>query len=196
MEGLLWLIAMVVIFTAPTWLMKLVPRRHASRPRELAAPKSCDPLDDAVEVLLEPLPVPVSDVVPTPTDELAAIPLTDRRVTFRCGHVYAAAFMHNFYGELLQVWPDVLADRRQCGECMLASIAPLLARCARCGFSIVPGERVTVYAPEVATDPAWVTKTPDGLGVIGCLRPNCGPENVRFAGYWTEHGFKPLYLST
>jgi len=133
---------------------------------------------------------------PTVTDEMRSIPEAGPTAQYGCGHTYAAVFKHDFFGEVLEVQDEYLAARQSCGECMLAEVKPLLARCALCGFVIMPGEPVTAYMAGYEQKTEWVTRTPDGRGVLGCLRPNCCPVEPPVVGFWTLHGFKPLHLLT
>lgn len=133
--------------------------------------------------------------MPEPTDELAVVNRQGKRVHYACGHDDHVMYSHNFFGEVLTLTKKILAKREKCAECMLADVKPHIIRCAACGFAIMPGESVALYADNGKFNPKWAKTVGEGerRNVIGCLRWNCCPSGGFFAGYWTEQGFEPAF---
>lgn len=135
----------------------------------------------------------------------------DHWVRFGCGHLGHADFAYCFYGEVWVPSDALLARRDQCEDCRLKQLLSRMARCASCGFVILPGQPVLLY-PEnklFVLHPSRKTiRRPQGRGlrgwlrrcaglvrddVIGCMRPNCFVSAEFFAGTWGNGEFVPAY---
>lgn len=124
--------------------------------------------------------------MPEPEETCRVIPLSEEIVRFACGHDAPARFAVIFWGEPKEPTDEVLAARKECGECVLALWRPKLIRCARCGFPIGPGDPVALYEDDGRFKPERKTAVErDGRRrVIGCLRWDCCPSGAFFVGNW------------
>jgi len=129
--------------------------------------------------------------VPKATDITSVVNQSGENVAYKCGHIYASSFAHDFYGEIWAVNGWFLAKRDRCGECMLAEVKTCTARCALCGFIIFPGESVALYPYNPSLNPAWITRVGDR--VVGCLRDICCSSPGSYAGYWDGEKFVPQF---
>lgn len=131
---------------------------------------------------------------PEPTDALASVEETGRKVRFACGHRASKKFKIDFFGEVRAASDELLKKRERCGPCEAQRLAKIVARCALCGRAILPGEGVAAYADDPEYKETWKTRIgSDTQGVLGCLSMDCCPSGGFFAGHWTEEGFRPAH---
>lgn len=126
------------------------------------------------------------------TNDFRAVPTSKKMVPYQCGHKYAKTFAMDFFGEEYGLNKEIAKKREKCGDCRAAEARKVAIRCGLCGFSIMPGESVALYAKENA-DFHEGTQIIDDKHVIGCMRWNCCPSGAFLAGRWSDKGFVPLF---
>ncbi len=129
--------------------------------------------------------------MPEPTDSCEVIDRSGPMTPYKCGHEDAYSYGLSLYGERIGLNEKFFAERPFCGDCGLAKWTGHMIRCALCGFGIMPGDPVALYAGGAKFRKEIATKV-DGQWV-GCLRWNCCPSGGFFAGHWTTNGYRPAF---
>lgn len=127
-------------------------------------------------------------------DIIEAVPDSDERIAFDCGHEGAVKFHYVIFGERIEADEKRMRELHdRCPDCIVDEMRQDIIRCARCGHFILPGQDVAVYFSGRGLKKKWSTRTPDG-GYIGCMRWECCPTGGLFAGRWLgREGFKPAF---
>jgi hypothetical protein len=129
--------------------------------------------------------------LPAAHDRFEAVPLTEKRAQYKCGHEDFAKFKLDIYGEAVELNDKFWKERPECSTCHIARMKPFIPRCALCGLPIYPGDGVAVYAyARQFKKKPWVYRVgPDGEAVLGCTRWECCPSGGFFAGHWDGEKF-------
>ena len=130
--------------------------------------------------------------VPVCTDNFAVVNESGEMVLYECGHTAPPIFMHDLYGDVVELTDAALAQRQQCGRCLLAHVKANSIRCARCGRAILGDDAVAVYDYSAEFKTEWTTVV-DGVRVLGCMRRDCAPSGAYFGGHWDGHQFVPMF---
>ena len=127
-------------------------------------------------------------------DTIEAVPDSDERIAFDCGHTGPVRFHYVIFGEAFETDEARLRkEHKRCPDCIVAEMRQEIIRCALCGHFILPGDSVACYGSGSDIRDEWATRTPDG-GYIGCMRWDCCPSGGFFAGHWQgREGFKPAF---
>lgn len=123
--------------------------------------------------------------LPPATAEFGVRTLSDKVVSYGCGHDGPLEYLGIFFGQEMRPTEAALQKREKCPACVIEPLRQEAIHCALCGLAILPGEPVALYAgPKSAfrKEPGWVVKH-DGQAV-GCLRCDCCPSGGFFAGHW------------
>lgn len=111
-------------------------------------------------------------------------------IAYDCGHHDAPEFCLDLFGETrIHKKPGPL--KLLCSECMLKKLVPDTIRCGSCGFSIMPGDPISLCVDEPKIgNKAWKTVFDGQLAL--CLRWECG-AGPGYCGHWTGKGIKPAF---
>lgn len=130
--------------------------------------------------------------LPPPTDRFEAVPKSDKKVRYRCGHDGWKDYIGHFYGEEMEPMKGILKSRKKCPDCQVAEMKEVTRRCALCGLPIMPGSPVALYAgPASSFTKEWTTKV--ARYAMGCMRWDCCPSGGFFAGHWTGKEFRSAF---
>jgi len=127
-------------------------------------------------------------------DTIEAVPDSDERIAYDCGHRGPIKFHFDIFGEAIETDERRLREEHACcPDCIVAEMRLDIIRCALCGHFISPGMPVAAYGEGSDIRVEWATRIPDG-GYIGCMRWDCCPSGGFFAGHWLGRGgFRPAF---
>lgn len=107
-----------------------------------------------------------------------------------CWHLGARNYFVNLFGEMSEFHEGGLVNLAECPACFCAKLAAAVARCARCGRGIKPGESVAFYAQNRKLRPEAIRFR---QAVIGCVRPDCCPDRKFIGGFWNGQQVVPMF---
>jgi len=108
---------------------------------------------------------------------------------YACGHRDVHVFALNFHGRIIKMKLRHLLKREKCGDCRIAELEKIAARCVLCDNVILPGDAIRLCdVREDQPSYATIVQTPHGLCAVGCMGIDCAEDGLAYCGNWSAEG--------